>query len=124
MITVIDDDESVRASLRDLVQSLGFTVMTFESAEDFLESGCLGVTACVVTDVRMPGMSGIELQHRLRADGDQTPMIFVTSYPEETIRTRALKAGAWGFLRKPFDDDSLIDCLNQALGDHRSGLRS
>ena len=123
MITVIDDDKSVRDSLRDLVQSLGFTVTTFESAEDFLRSGCLGLTACVVTDVRMPGMSGIELQHRLLTDGDRTPMVFVTSYPEEAVRARALKAGALGFLRKPFDDASLIDCLNRALGDHQAGER-
>jgi FixJ family two-component response regulator len=121
VITVIDDDESVRSSLRDLVQSLGFAVATFGSAEEFLRSGCLETTACVVTDVRMPGMSGIELQHRLLADGDKTPMVFVTSYPEEAVRARALKAGALGFLRKPFDDDSLIDCLNRALGDHQAG---
>jgi FixJ family two-component response regulator len=121
VITVIDDDESIRSSLQDLVQSLGFVVATFESAEDFLRSGCLATTACVVTDVRMPGMSGIELQARLIADGDKTPIVFVTSYPEEAIRARALKAGALGFLRKPFNDDSLIECLSRALGDRRAG---
>lgn len=115
VISIVDDDESVREATKGLVRSLGYVAATFESAEEFLESGRLGETSCIITDVQMRGASGVELQSRLIADGHRLPMIFVTAYPEERIRARALEAGAIGFLSKPFDDEHLIGCLDRAL---------
>jgi FixJ family two-component response regulator len=103
-----------------LVRSLGYATATFASAEEFLQSGRLSDTACLITDVQMPGMSGVDLQSHLTANGHCTPVIFVTAYPEESIRERALGAGAFGFLSKPFSEDSLIACLDRALEHHRS----
>ena len=115
MISIIDDDESVREATKGLVRSLGYEVVTFASAEEYLRSDRVRETSCLITDVQMPGMSGIELQDRLIADGQLTPVIFVTAFPEEKIRTYVLKAGAFGFLSKPFDDEQLIECLDKAL---------
>ena len=103
-----------------LVRSLGYATATFASAEEFLESGRLRDTACLITDVQMPGMSGVDLQNHLMANGHCTPVIFVTAYPEESVRERALDAGAFGFLGKPFSEDSLIACLDKALEHHRT----
>ncbi|QFR33870.1 response regulator transcription factor [Ancylobacter sp. TS-1] len=116
MITIIDDDESVRTATESLVRSLGFTARTFASAEDFLASPLRGETDCVITDVQMPGMSGVELQSHLRAHGDRTPLIFITAFPEERIRRQVDAGGAFGFLAKPFDGNAMIDCLDRALG--------
>ena len=116
MISIIDDDESVRVATESLVRSLGLTARTFESAEAFLESPLVGRTACVITDVQMPGMSGVELQSVLRAKGDTTPLIFITAFPEERIRRQVDAAGAIGFLAKPFDGSAMIDCIDRALG--------
>lgn len=120
VISIVDDDESMREATSALVRSLGFSVATFASAEDFLESDRVDDTSCLITDVQMPGLSGVELQSRLIADGRDMPVIGVTAYPEESIRTRMLEAGAVGFLSKPFNDERLIDCLATALkrGDH------
>lgn len=120
VISIVDDDESMREATSALVRSLGFSVATFASAEDFLESDHVDDTSCLITDVQMPGLSGVELQSRLIADGRDMPVIGVTAYPEESIRTRMLEAGAVGFLSKPFNDERLIDCLATALkrGDH------
>ena len=115
MISIIDDDHFARGAIGDLVQSLGYEVSTFESAERFLESGRLAETSCLITDLHMPGLDGLELQSRLVADGDCTPVIFVTAFPEEKFRERAISAGAVGFLSKPFDESSLIHCLETAL---------
>ena len=115
VISIVDDDESMREATSALVRSLGFSVATFASAEDFLESDRVDDTSCLITDVQMPGFSGIELQSRLIADGRDMPVIGVTAYPEESIRTRMLEAGAVGFLSKPFNDERLIDCLATAL---------
>ena len=115
VISIVDDDESVREAMSALVRSLGFSVATFASAEDFLDSDRVDDTSCLITDVQMPGLSGIELQSRLIADGRDMPVIGVTAYPEESIRTRMLEAGAVGFLSKPFNDERLIDCLATAL---------
>jgi len=115
MISIIDDDHFARDAIGDLVQSLGYDVATFESAERFLESGRLAETSCLITDLHMPGLDGLELQSRLVADGDCTPVIFVTAFPEEKFRERAISAGAVGFLSKPFDESSLIHCLETAL---------
>lgn len=115
MVSIIDDDESVRTAARCLVRSLGYDARTFASAEEFLQSDDVGKTACLIVDVQMPKMSGLDLQSALRAKGHRTPIVFVTAFPEDRIRTRALEGGAVGFLSKPFDGKSLVDCLNTAL---------
>jgi FixJ family two-component response regulator len=121
MISIIDDDESVREATKGLIRSLGYTTATFASAEEYLQSGSARKTSCLITDLQMPGMTGIELQRRLIADGHHTPVIFITAYPEEKVRARALEAGAFGFLSKPYDDQSLIACLDKALGSGDGG---
>jgi FixJ family two-component response regulator len=115
VISIIDDDGSVRAATRNLVRSLGYVVHTFASAEDFLRSPHLNDTSCVITDVRMPDMSGLDLQAHLLAKGQTFPFIFVTAFSVESDRDRALKAGATCFLSKPFDGETLIECLEAAL---------
>jgi FixJ family two-component response regulator len=120
MISIVDDDRSVREAAKALIRSLGYTTATFASAEEFLESGRLHDTKCLITDVQMPGMSGVDLQCHLAANGYCTPVILITAYPEENVRARALDAGAFGFLSKPFSEDNLIACLDRALEHHRS----
>jgi FixJ family two-component response regulator len=115
VISIIDDDESVREATKSLVRSLGYKAAVFASAEEYLQSDWLEDSSCLITDLHMPGMSGADLQDRLIADGRQIPMIFMTAYYEEKVRDRVLDAGAYGFLRKPFNDESLIECLDKAL---------
>ena len=115
VISIIDDDVSVRAATHNLVRSLGYVVHTFASAEEFLLSPHLNDTSCVITDVRMPAMSGLDLQTHLLASGRRFPFIFVTAFSVESDRARALKAGAVCFLIKPFGGESLIKCLDAAL---------
>jgi FixJ family two-component response regulator len=115
LVSIVDDDESVREATRGLVRSLGFAAVTFASAEEFLRSDRVGDTSCLITDVQMPGLSGVELQSCLIAQGHRTPIIFITAFPEDSVRTRVLNAGAIGFLSKPFDEECLIDCLDMAL---------
>jgi FixJ family two-component response regulator len=115
MIAIVDDDESVRETTKGLVRSLGYAATAFASAEDFLRSDRLHDASCLISDVQMPGLTGVELQDRLAAAGNRMPIIFITAFPEERIRTRALAAGAHGFLAKPFSDESLIGCLDKAL---------
>ncbi len=115
LISVIDDDDSVRAATKSLLSSLGWTVHAFASAQEFLDSPRLADSSCLLVDVQMPRMSGIELQQVLKGCGRPIPMIFVTAFPEEGLRDRLMKAGAAGFLSKPFDDQSLIGCLDRAL---------
>ena len=115
MISIVDDDHFAREGMEDLVQSLGYEVATFESAEHFLRSGRLAETACLITDLHMPSRDGFDLQGQLVADGQCIPVIFITASTEERFRKRAMNAGAVGFLSKPFDEDSLIDCLETAL---------
>lgn len=115
MISIVDDDKSVREAAGRLLKSLGYATATFASAEEFLQSGCLHETACLITDVQMPGMSGIDLQDHLCASGAATPVIFVTAFPEDALRQRALGAGAFGFLTKPISVQSLIACIDKAL---------
>jgi FixJ family two-component response regulator len=115
VISIIDDDASVREATARLVRSLGHAAAVFSSAEEYLESAQGRDSACLISDLHMPGMSGTELQSRLIAEGRQTPMIFMTAYFEEKVRDRVMDAGASGFLRKPFDDESLIACLDRAL---------
>jgi FixJ family two-component response regulator len=121
VISIIDDDASVRAATDNLLRSLGYTVYVFASAEEFLRSTHLNDTSCVIADIQMPGMSGVDLQARLLAQGYSVPFIFITAFPEETIRARALKAGAICFLTKPFDRLTLIRCLDAALEKHGGG---
>lgn len=115
VISIIDDDPSVREATQSLVRSLGYSAQAFSSAEEYLESDRVGDSACVITDLHMPGMSGVDLQDRLIAEGYRIPVIFVTAYFEERVRARVMDAGAFGFLRKPFSDESLIECLDKAL---------
>jgi len=115
MISIVDDDAGVREATLSLVRSLGFAGVTFGSAEEFLDSDCVNDTSCLIADVHLPGLSGIELQARLRAGGSRIPVIVMTAFPEARTRARALDAGAFGFLSKPYDANSLIDCLDRAL---------
>src|SRR5215470_16790842 len=123
MISIIDDDPSVREATDGLMRLLGYRAETFASAEDFLRSDRLNDSSCLITDVQMQGLSGIELQNALIARGNKTPMIFLTAFPEERIRKRALEAGAIGFLSKPFDEQRLIEYLETALR-NRKGARA
>jgi FixJ family two-component response regulator len=115
-VAIVDDDIWARLGTGELIQSLGYTASTFDSAKSFLESDCIANTACVITDLQMPGMNGLELQRELKTRGCRTPVIFVTAFPSEAHRATALDAGAAGFLRKPFDDRSLVECLTRAIG--------
>jgi FixJ family two-component response regulator len=114
-ISVIDDDASVRAATDNLLSSQGYFVRTFASAEEFLQSPQLHDCACVVADVQMPGMSGLDLRKYMHAQGHNTPFIFITAFPEDSVRERALKAGAVGFLAKPFAAPDLIKCVEVAI---------
>lgn len=116
LICIVDDDESVRSATASLVRSLGYDAASFASAEQLLAWARLGEADCLVTDVQMPGMGGLELQSRLADLGRGLPVIFITAFPEERIRCRAEAAGACGFLSKPFDGSELIRCLDGALG--------
>ena len=115
VISIIDDDVSVRIAISRLVRSLGYLAHAFASADDFLKSQHVHDTWCVIADVQMPGMTGIEMQELLKVQGRSLPIIFVTAFPEENIRARALKEGAIDFLSKPFDGTKLIECIDSAL---------
>jgi FixJ family two-component response regulator len=115
VLSIVDDDESVRVATSKLLQLHGYIVHAFASAEEFLRSSYLGVTHCLITDIRMPGMNGLALQERLRADGIRTPVIFMTAFPDAKSRERALKEGAVCILSKPFDGQTLIGCVDEAL---------
>jgi len=115
VISIVDDDESMREATKSLVQSLGYQAQAFASAEEFLGSPQLTGTDCLITDVQMPGLNGVELQDRLRADGHLIPMIFVSAFPNEGQKRKVLASGAIGYLPKPFEEDHLIDCIDTAL---------
>src|SRR5437879_4685207 len=115
VISIVEDDPFARDAIGDFIQSLGYRAVTFSSAEQFLDSGRVGEVACLITDLQMPGMSGLDLQNHLQAAGYDTPVIFISAFPEDRFRTRALNAGALAFLSKPFEEKSLIDCINIAL---------
>ncbi|WP_275186005.1 response regulator [Bradyrhizobium sp. CSA112] len=114
-VSIIDDDSSVRVATDNLVRSLGYSVHTFASAEEFLASPHLNETSCVIADVQMPTMSGLDLQASMLAQGYRVPFIFITAFAVDDARARALKAGAICFLAKPFAGEALIDCLEIAL---------
>jgi FixJ family two-component response regulator len=121
VISIVDDDASVRAATNNLLSSRGYVVYAFASAGDFLQSDRLQDSSCVVADVQMPAMSGLDLLTHMRTQGNNTPFIFITAFPEESVRARALKAGAVCFLAKPFPGPRLIDCIETALNRHRGG---
>ena len=115
VVSIIDDDASVRMATNRLVRSLGYVAHAFSSADEFLRSSHVNDTSCVIADVQMPGMSGVELQSLLLAQGRRMPIIFITAFPEESTRARALEAGAICFLTKPFDGPTLIKYLAAAV---------
>jgi len=115
LISVVDDDESVRESLSGLIRSVGFGVMVFASAEEFLSSNRLLDTDCLILDVRMPGMSGIDLQRKLAASHTSIPVIFITAHGDEEARVRALNGGAVDYLLKPFSEEALLKAIDTSL---------
>ena len=119
VISVVDDDASVRAATSKFLKSHGYSVQAFSSAEHFLESGRLNDTSCVIADLQMPGMSGLELLTMMRAQRYAVPFIFITAFPDEATRARTLRAGPICFLSKPFAGPTLINCLGAALEGHR-----
>ena len=120
LISIVDDDESIRKGLGRLLRSVGFEVNGFESAEAFLDSADLQRSSCLILDLRVPGMGGLELQRRLAAGHSQIPIIFLTAHSDELARAQALKAGAIDFVSKPFNEESLIRDVNKAVDQHRS----
>jgi FixJ family two-component response regulator len=117
LISIIDDDELVREAIKSLMRSLGFAAETFESAEDFLKSDHLERTRCLITDVQMPGISGLDLYRRLVSAGRTIATILITAYPNEKIRSLALEAGVTCYLIKPFDEQQLIACIRSVIGE-------
>ena len=117
VIGIVDDDSSVRTAVGRLVRSQGFAAEVFSSGEELLGCDHLTGFSCLIVDVAMPGLSGLELQDRLSADGCLLPIIFITALDDAYVQTRALAAGASGFLSKPFDDDELLAAIRTALGD-------
>ena len=118
IVMIVDDDSSARKAARRLVKSYGFAVETFASAEEYLASGRLGATACLVLDLQMPGLNGLELQSHLIASGHQIPTIFITAFSDEAKRSQALEAGALAYLIKPFEGADLVTCINDAMQRH------
>ena len=115
VVAIVDDDESIRHTTKDFLESAGFFVATFASAETFLQAGDFDRVACVIADIRMPGMSGIELHERLRASGQAIPTILMTAYADERVRVQAVKARAICCLAKPFAAEELLQWLRKAL---------
>lgn len=115
VVAIVDDDEAVRVALEGLLKSAGLTARAFESAEKFIESGQQLHTACLITDIRMPGMSGIELQAKLNAEHCRIPIVFITAHGDTQMRMHALRAGAVEFLAKPFNDETLLETVRAAL---------
>ena len=118
LISIVDDDSVVRAAIESFVKSHGFLTCTFASASAFLQSPRGVETSCLISDVQMPDINGVELQDRLIDLGLSIPTIFITAYPDDSVRTRVLGSGAVGFFLKPFDAQSLIECIDDALNRH------
>ena len=114
-VVVVDDDDSMRSAVQDLLEAAGLPAQGFSSAEEFLESGKQYETTCLITDIRMPGISGLELQAQLNAERCRIPIIFITAHGDEKMRLQARREGAVEFLSKPFDDEVLIDSVRAAL---------
>jgi FixJ family two-component response regulator len=116
-IAVVDDDDMVREATAALIETFGLVVRVFSSADAYLCSNCVRDTSCLITDVQMPGIDGLQLQHRLAKSGHRIPIIFVTAFPDERARERAMKVGAVCYLSKPFEPLDLLDCIRSAIGD-------
>ena len=123
MISVIDDDRSVREAVESLIRSLGYQAVTFTSAEEYLGFDRINDSECVITDIQMPGMTGLDLQDRLIADGYRRPIIFMSALAAEDVGANAVRTSASRFLKKPFSGERLIDCLDWALRDPASDPR-
>ena len=115
LLSVVDDDESIRESLPDLIKEFGFAARAFSSAEEFLSSGSVDETSCLILDIAMPGMSGPELHQELKRRGEEIPVLFMSGQKDETIRAQVLEQGAAGFLLKPFSDAALLEAIKTAL---------
>jgi FixJ family two-component response regulator len=115
IVAIVDDDDLMRSALQGLLKAAGLLARTFASAEEFLRSGYQYDTACLITDIRMPGMSGLELQAQLNADHCRIPTIFITAHGDEKMRMQAMRAGAAEFLAKPFDDEALLESVRAAM---------
>src|SRR5208337_3549973 len=115
MVVIVDDDDLMRSALQGLLKAVGLPARTFASAEEFLQSGQQQQTACLIADIRMPGMSGLELQAKLNAERCRIPTIFITAHGDAKMRMQALRAGAVEFLAKPFDDEALLESVRAAL---------
>jgi FixJ family two-component response regulator len=115
LVTIVDDDELLRSALQGMLKSVGLPSRAFASAEEFLKSGQQQQTACLIVDIRMPGMSGLELQAKLNAEHCRIPTIFITAHGDAKMRMQALRAGAVEFLAKPFDDEVLLESVRAAL---------
>jgi FixJ family two-component response regulator len=120
-IAVIDDDASVRRALQRLLRSAGFAVETFATAREFLDAGPRARVACLVLDIHLPGMSGVELQEHLEVSGVPIPIVFITAHDDVPTRERVTRAGVVGYLRKPFDQGALIEAIGRAIGQDASG---
>ena len=116
-IAIVDDDRSVQIALQDLIESEGLSTLCFGSAEQFLDSGAQYKAACLIADIRMPGMSGLDLQTKLKAERCRIPIIFITAHGDAKMRTQAMRDGAAKFLAKPFDDTVLLEAVHAALED-------
>lgn len=116
-VAVVDDDDAVRDALSNLLSSLGLTVATFASAEAFLASPAGAEAACLIADIQMPGMSGLDLQRHLADSGNPLPVILITAFPREHVRHQAEAAGAFGFFAKPFEGGPMIACIERAIAD-------
>ena len=121
LISIVDDDESIRAAIEGLMRSLGYAAKSFASAQDFVASRDLRRTACLIADVNMPGMTGPDLHRHLLASNIDIPTILITAYPDDEVRDRALRAGAICYLRKPFDEAALLGCVQSALRKSKPG---
>jgi FixJ family two-component response regulator len=115
LIAIVDDDRSVQSALKDLMESAGLSAQCFGSAEEFLESNERNQAACLVTDIRMPGMSGLDLQAKLKAEGSRVPIIFITAHSDAQMKREAMNAGAVEYLSKPFDDEVLLETARSVL---------
>ena len=115
LVAIVDDDDSIRNALQGLLKTVGLSSQAFASAEEFLKSGRQHQTACLITDIRMSGISGLELQTRLNAEHCRIPTIFITAHGDAQMRMRALRAGAVEFLAKPFDDEALLETVRAAM---------
>lgn len=116
LIAIVDDDVMVCEATEDLIEAFGFNACTFTSADEFLDSDCVPGTSCLIADVQMPGTSGLQLHRKLIASGHRIPVVFITAFPDERVRERALSAGALCYLSKPFDGEILRSCIRSALG--------